>query len=114
MLSYVQEGIAKAWKNNLLDELSKRELKIKTAKELFSKMRNEFGEMVEEKRKVEQLRTIEQERRTYDEYIQEFKKITRGSKYKRQPLIEEFKRGLSERIRRKLAEAESPPCTIEE
>jgi len=60
------------------------------------------------------LRTIEQERRTYDEYVQEFKKIVRGSGYERWPLIEEFKRGLSKVLRRKLAEAENSSSTIEE
>jgi len=38
-------------------------------------MRNEFREMAEEKQKIEQLRIIEQERRTCNEYIQEFKKV---------------------------------------
>ena len=60
------------------------------------------------------MRTIEQERRTYDEYVQEFKKIVRGSGYERWPLIEEFKRGLSKVLRRKLAEAENSSSTIEE
>ena len=60
------------------------------------------------------MRTIEQERRTCDEYVQEFKKVVRGSGYERWPLIEEFKRGLSKVLRRKLAEAENSPSTIEE
>ena len=98
----------------MLDELSKGELEIEMAKKLFGKISNEFGEMAEEERKIEQLRTIEQGRRTYDKYIQEFKKIARGSSYERQPLIEEFKRGLSRVLRRKLAEAENLPSTIEE
>ena len=48
------------------------------------------------------------------QHVQEFKKIARGSGYKEWPLIEEFKRGLSRGIKRKLAEAESSPCTIKE
>jgi len=68
--------VAEAWKNNLLNELSKRELEVKTAEELFGKMRNKFGEIVEEEQKIEQLRTIEQEKRTYNKYVQEFKKVT--------------------------------------
>jgi len=114
VLSYVQGRMAEAWKDNLLNKLSKRESKVEMAEELFSKMRNKFGETVEEERKVEQLRTIEQRGRTYNKYVQEFKKIARESGYKRQPLIEEFKRGLSRGIRRKSVEAESPPCMIEE
>ena len=97
-----------------MDKLSKGESEIETVEELFSKMRNKFRETVEEERKVEQLRTIELGERTCNEYVQEFKKITRGSGYERSLLIEEFKKELSRRIRRKLAEAESPPCSIEE
>jgi len=39
------------------------------AEELFGKMRNKFGETVEEERKIEQLRMVEQEGRTCDEYV---------------------------------------------
>ena len=65
-----------------MDELSKKESEVEMVEELFSKMRNEFGETVEEERKVEQLRTIEQVGRIYNKYVQEFKKIARGNKYK--------------------------------
>ena len=83
VLSYMQEGVVEAQKNNLLDKLSKGESEVEMAEELFSKIRNKFVEMVEEERKVEQLRTIEQGERTCDKYVQEFRKITRGSGYKR-------------------------------
>ena len=85
------------------------------AEELFGKIKNKFGEIVEKERKIEQLRIIEQERRTCDEYIQEFKKVAKGSDYERQSLIKEFKRGLSRVLRRrKLAKAENSPSTIKE
>jgi len=98
----------------LLDELAKRELEVESVKQLFTKIRNNFGETLEKERKIEQLRTIEQGERTCDEYVQEFKKVTRGSGYKERPLIEEFKRGLNGSIRRKLAEVEELPTTIGE
>ena len=53
VLSYMQGGVAEAWKDNLLNELSKGKSEIETVEELFKKMRNEFGETGEEKRKVE-------------------------------------------------------------
>ena len=53
ILSYVQRGVTKAWKDNLLDKLLKGESEVKMVEELFKKMRNEFGETGEEKRKVE-------------------------------------------------------------
>jgi len=74
----------------------------------------DFGEMSEEERKIEQLRTIEQGRRTYNEYVQEFKKVARESSYERRPLIKEFKRELNGAIRRKLAEVKELPTTIGE
>ena len=51
VLSYVQGGVAEAWKDNLLDKLLKGELEVETAEELFSKMRNEFEEIAEEEEK---------------------------------------------------------------
>jgi len=114
VLSYVQGGIAEVWKDNLLDKLAKGESEVESVEQLFTKIRNDFGETLEEKRKIEQLRTIEQGGRTCNEYVQEFKKVARESGYERRPLIEEFKQGLNGAIRRKLAEAEEPPTTIGE
>ena len=105
---------SRGMKDNLLDELLKGKLEMETVEELFQKMKNEFRETGEGERKIEQLRVIEQRRRTCNEYIQEFKKMARGSGYKGRPLIEEFKRRLSGALRRKLAETETPPSTIEE
>ena len=96
-----------------MDELAKGESEVESAEQLFAKIRDDFGEILEE-RKIEQLRTIEQGGRTCNEYVQEFKKIARGSGYEGRPLIEEFKRGLNGPIRRKLAEAEELPTTIGE
>jgi len=110
----VQEGVAEAWKNNLLDELAKGELEVELVEQLFTKIRNDFGETSEEERKIKQLRTIKQGGRTCDEYVQEFKKVARGSGYEGKPLIKEFKRRLNGAIRRKLAKAEEPPTTIGE
>jgi len=97
-----------------MDELAKGELEVETVEQLFSKIRNDFRKTSEEERKIEQLQTIEQEGRTCDEYVQEFKKVARGSSYEGRPLIEEFKRGLNRTIKRKLAEAEELPTTIGE
>ena len=113
-MSYVQGGIVEAWKDNLLDELAKRESEVESVEQLFTKIKNNIGETSEKERKIEQLRTIKQGGRTCNEYVQEFKKVARGSGYEGRPLIEEFKRGLNRSIRRKLTEVEEPPTTIEE
>jgi len=98
----------------LLDKLAKRESEVELAEQLFTKMRNNFGETLEEERKIEQLRIIKQGGKTCNKYVQKFKKVARGSSYEGRPLIKEFKRGLNGSIRRKLAEAEEPPTTIKE
>ena len=53
----------------MLDKLSKKKLEVEMVEELFKKIRNEFGKTGEEERKVEQLRTIEQEGRMYNKYV---------------------------------------------
>jgi len=73
----------------LLDKLAKGKSEIEIAEDLFTKIRNEFEETTKAERKVKQLRTIEQGERLCNEYVQEFKKVTRGSSYKRKPLIKE-------------------------
>jgi len=80
--------------------------------ELFTKIRQEFGEFDKESRKMNELRVLEQGSKMVDEYVQEFKRAARGSGYKETALVEEFKRGLSGAIRRRLAETETPPTTI--
>ena len=55
VLSYVQGGVTEAWKDNLLDELAKRESEVDTVEKLFTKIKNDFGETLEEERKIEQL-----------------------------------------------------------
>ena len=49
-----------------------------------------------------------------EEFIQESKRVARGSGYKGRPLVEEFKRGMNSVIRRKLMEAENQPGSIEQ
>jgi len=108
----VQGGVAEVWKDNILDKITKRMSAVNTVEELFTKIRQEFGEFNEESRKVDELRVLEQGGKTVDEYVQEFKRAARGSRYEGRALIEEFKKGLSRVIRRRLVEAEVPPTTI--
>ena len=113
VLSYMQGRVAEIWKDNILDEITKGTSAVNTVEELFTKIRQEFGEFDEESRKVDELRVLEQRSRTVDEYVQEFKRVARGSGYEERALVKEFKRELGGVIRRRLAEAEMPPTTIE-
>jgi len=53
VLSYVQRGVAEVWKDNLLNELAKGESKVEIVEQLFTKIRNDFGETSEEERKID-------------------------------------------------------------
>ena len=52
---------------------------VETVEELFTKMWEEFGKFDKESRKVDELRMLEQGGQTCDEYVQLFKKTSRGS-----------------------------------
>jgi len=45
--------------------------------------------------KVAELKRLEQEGRTIEEFVQEFKRAARGSGYKERHLVEEFKQGIN-------------------
>ena len=49
-----------------------------------------------------------------EEFVQDFKRVARESRYERYPLIEEFKQGINRSIRRKLMEAENQPSSMEQ
>jgi len=113
-LSYVQGGSADVWKENLMEELENGEMEYESIKEFFTSLKKEFGGGEEESVKAAELRKLEQGGKTMEEFVQEFKRAARGSRYEGRPLVEEFKRGMNGGIRRKLMEAENPPASIEQ
>ena len=114
VLSYVQEGSADVWKENVMEELESGEMEYETVEEFFTNLRKEFGGGEEELVKVAELRRMEQGGKMMEEFVQEFKRAARGSGYEGRPLVEEFKRGINGGIRRKLMESENPPTSIEQ
>jgi len=114
ILSYMQGGVADVWKENVLEELEAGELEFETVGEFLAEIRREFGGGEEESVKAVELRNLEQGGRTMEEFMQEFKRAARGSRYERRPLVEEFKRGMNGVIRRKLIEAKNQPGSIEQ
>ena len=102
------------WKKNMLEELKMGELKFKTVEEFLAEIKKEFGGEKEESVKVAELRKLEQERKMMKEFVQEFKRAARRSRYEKRPLVEEFKRGMNRAIRRKLMEAKIQPGSIKQ
>ena len=113
VLSHVQGGSAGIWKENVIEELEVGEMEYETAEEFLTVLRKEFGGGEEEAVKAAELRKLEQGGKTMEEFVQEFKRAARGSGYEGRLLVEEFKRGMNGRIRRKLMEAENLPASIE-
>ena len=96
------------WKKNVLEELETEELEFET------EIKKEFGGGEEESVKAAELRKMEQGGKTMEEFVQEFKKVARGSRYEGRSLIEEFKRRMNGIIRRKLIEAKNQPGLIKQ
>ena len=78
-----------------MEELESGEVEYESAEEFLNSLKREFGGGEEESVKAAELRRLEQGGRTMEEFIQEFKRITRGSRYKERLLVEEFKRGMN-------------------
>ena len=114
VLLYVQRGSADVWKENVMEELESGEMEYETVEKFFTNLRKEFGRGEEELVKAVELRRMEQGGKTMEEYVQEFKRTARGSRYEGRPVIEEFKRGMNRGIQRRLMEAENPPTSIEQ
>ena len=114
VLSYVQGGSVDMWKENVMEEIEAGEVEYESVEEFLIILKREFGGGEEESVKAAELRKLEQGGRTMEEFVQEFKRAARGSGYEGRPLIEEFKRGMSGGIRRKLIEAENLPTSIEQ
>ena len=99
---------------NMLEKLEVGELEFKTVGEFLTEIKKKFGGGEEESVKIAELKKLEQGERTIEEFVQEFKRVARKSRYEGRPLVEEFKRGMNEVIRRKLMEAKNQSGPIEQ
>jgi len=82
--------------------------------EFLLELRKEFGGGDEESVKVVKLKKIEQGGKMMEEFVQEFRRVARGSGYQGKVLVEEFKRRMNRGIKRKLIEVERPPSSIKQ
>ena len=94
--------------------MEKGELEYESVREFLIAIKKEFRGGEKKLVKVAELKRLEQGRRTTEEFVQEFRRAARGSRYEGRPLVEEFKKEINGVIRRKLMEAERPPTSIEQ
>jgi len=97
-----------------MEELEAGEVEYELVEEFLTSLRKEFGGGEEKSVKAAELRKLEQGGKSMEEFVQEFKRTARGSRYEGRPLMEEFKRGINGGIRRKLMEVENPLSSIEQ
>ena len=82
------------WKKNTLEDLKAVLLEYEIAGKFLIDIRKEFRGEDKESVKVAELKILEQEGKTIEEFVQEFRRVAKGSRYKRRPLVEEFRRGI--------------------
>ena len=97
-----------------MENLELREVEFESAREFFLELKKEFGGGNKKLVKVAELKRVEQGGRTIKEFIQEFRRAAKESRYKERVLVEKFKRGINRVIRRKLMEAERMSISIKQ
>ena len=73
-------------------------LEYENVREFLADIRKEFGGGDKKSVKVAELKKLEQNGKTMEEFVQKFRKAARESGYEDRPLIEEFKRGINATI----------------
>ena len=90
------------WKENILEDLEEEVLEYESVGKFLAAIKKEFGGGEEKSVKVAELKKLEQGEKMMEKFVQEFRRVTRRSRYEGHPLIEEFKRGMNATIRRRL------------
>ena len=116
VLSYMQGELADVWKENMIEDLESRSLSYITIQKFLLDLKEEFSSGDDKMMKVTELKKIEHGSKTMEEFVQEFRRVARESRYKKRLLVEKFKRDIkqNEMIRRKLIEVEKPPRNIDQ
>ena len=89
-------------------------MEYKTVEKFLVDIKKEFGGRDEETVKVAELKRVKQEGRTMEEFVQEFRRVAKGSGYERRLLVEEFKREMNRSIHQRLIELEQQPTSIKQ
>ncbi len=77
MLSYVQEGSADIWKENIFGEAGERGIGIQICERVFGSHQKEFGGEEKKLVKVAEFKRLEQGGRIIEEFVKEFRRIAK-------------------------------------
>ena len=114
VLLYVQGGLADIWKENMLEDLKGGLLEYKTVVEFLVDIKKEFGRGNKELVKMAELKRLKQGNKTMEEFVQEFRRVARGSEYEGRLLVKEFKKGINATIHQRLMESKWQPNSIKQ
>ena len=76
----MQRESADIWKENILEDLEGGLLEYEIIGEFLADIKKEFGEEDKKLVKVAELKGLEQESKTVEEFVQEFRRIARDSR----------------------------------
>jgi len=77
------------WKENVMEELESGKVEYESAEEFLTSLKKEFSGGEEKMVKAAELRRMEQGGKMMEEFVQEFKKVERGSGYEGRPLVKD-------------------------
>ena len=106
--------MADVWKENILENLEAGLLEYETVGKFSMDIKKEFRGRDEESTKVVELKRLEQGGKIIEKFVQEFRRVARGSEYEICLLIEEFKWNINTTIRKRLMKAECQPSSIKQ
>ena len=69
------------WKENIMEELESEEVEYESVEEFLTSLKKEFRGGKKKSVKTVELRKLEQGERTMEEFIQEFKRAVKRSRY---------------------------------
>ena len=97
-----------------MEDLEGGLLEYETIGEFLTDIRRKFGGGNKKAIKVAELKRLEQEGKTIEEFIQEFRRTAKGNRYERRLLVKEFKRKMNGAICQRLMESEWQPSSIKQ
>jgi len=89
-----------------------KEVQFVSVGDFLSELKRKFGGGDNVLTKIAKLKRGEQEEKVIEEFVQEFRKVAKESRYERRALVGKFKRKMNKIIRIKLIEAERSPRSI--
>ena len=108
------KGLTNIWKENMLKDIEIEKLEFISTGNFLTELKKKFGRGNSKSAKVAKLKKVEQESKTMEEFMLEFGRIARKSRYKEKILVEKLKRRMNGVIKRKLMETEQSLRSIEQ